>query len=622
MKNRILILTGILLTVLSLTMCSKHGSKDFNDDEAMKLEVVVLLGCDTVQSPVARQIINFLDFSLIEIYDPDNQDVLTYHYMDSFTGESLLLMASEDNIIITEYDPITGRKGDEALVSSAAAGFDRLVLSKVDWKTGSFETIASIDLPESSKAVTKADDFENEVRELLVKHLDEFSSKVSDLGSSISFLGPISEGAGMVCDLYTNLAIPKIKSFLYYDDPKKQEEIANETLKSLLTGFITDRIKIKGLTGSQYLFIGKKSYKVSGYLTETILKHIPDFGSDEHNTEYYLSYASSSVSSSMKALTSTQYSQKKPFTLTVAVSNISETSAKLSGTYKLNSSSGGHYASMGFSYSGGGTSETIVTSDQLKSVSINGLEEATTYYAMSYIQTIFETYYSTPVAFTTKGIRFETSESSISFDKKGGTAQVGITIGDESVWEVSSSPDWCSTSANGNTLTITAKKSTKERKGQIVLSCTNMYGESQTRTISVSQNSVSWNGTSWLFSGNLEYSSSFAGENLSGNAPLEYMLVEIYDCENGDVSIDYGDSENYHNEVSVDKDGNLILKQTLNGMNSGVNMNGEIKYILSRTGTDTATGTFSGKITVDLQQGLGNMTFKFNGTLNGRRIEQ
>ena len=76
MKNRILILTGILLTVLSLTMCSKHISKDFNDDEAIKMEVVVLLGCDTVQSPVARQIINFLDFSLIEIYDPDNQDVL------------------------------------------------------------------------------------------------------------------------------------------------------------------------------------------------------------------------------------------------------------------------------------------------------------------------------------------------------------------------------------------------------------------------------------------------------------------------------------------------------------------------------------------------------------------
>ena len=74
--------------------------------------------------------------------------------------------------------------------------------------------------------------------------------------------------------------------------------------------------------------------------------------------------------------------------------------------------------------------------------------------------------------------------------------------------------------------------------------------------------------------------------------------------------------EDYINEIYLDNDKNLILKQSMNGKYNGVKVNGAIVYTFKRTGESTASGVISGKMTVDA---MGGMSTKYSGHLIGTR---
>lgn len=616
--NRII---AILIAALFTTMCSKHDSLSINEDEAIKMEVSFLTGCDTIQSPTARLVINLLDFSLIEIYDPNNKDILSYHYMDSYTGQSLMIMVSTENIVITEFDPISGKKGDTALVSSIRNGLNRLDLCKVDWRKETFDIEMSVALEESSPELkTKADEFDEEIRETLVKHFSTFSEKISDLGNEISFLGPIANGATIVCDIYTYYAIPTIQASLHENEPAKQEEIINKAAISYVMDFITDRIYIKGLTIpmslSQVLFILKKTSNILPDLEWTLSKNYEEYEEGEESVQYYMFTSNKCITSSINTIVQ-ELPDDDTFTLTVSVSNITETSADVSGSYNLSVGSGGYYIDMGICYyPEGSSSKQYISSTDLKTVTINGLTEATSYEATTYIKTLATTYSSLAASFTTKGIRFNTSKSELSFDAKGGTEHIDITIGDKSTWEVTAAPKWCTTKVDKNSLTVSVKDSDKEREGEIVLTCTNMYGESENHLIGINQNQIGWDGTSWTFNGEISFTSGSGRDSYTETFPLENMQLNIIDVAQNDFRLIMEGDEDYINEIYLDNDKNLILKQSMNGKYNGVKVNGAIVYTFTRTGESTASGVISGKMTVDE---MGGMSTKYSGHLIGKR---
>lgn len=177
------------------------------------------------------------------------------------------------------------------------------------------------------------------------------------------------------------------------------------------------------------------------------------------------------------------------YRVNVNVSNISSSSATLSGSY-VEVYGGASIFKMGYRIIGPDGEEDI-DAWKLPAKQITNLKPGTTYSVYAYLSstsTASGKYTSKTITFTTLEDNITVSPESLSFDAEGGTKTVTVTATEGVKWSVTSYPGWTKVSTSDNVLTVTVGEGDEEeRSGSIVIEAQMLSGEVKNVTINISQ---------------------------------------------------------------------------------------------------------------------------------------
>ena len=302
-----------------------------------------------------------------------------------------------------------------------------------------------------------------------------------------------------------------------------------------------------------------------------------------------------------------------PFNISFSVTNVGRNFATFSGSSSFSQFGQTHAADAlvesGFAYyPQKGGAKQFITSEGLQPRSVS-LKEATAYSAAAYMHTLSgRDWYSSGVNFVTKGTRIEfTPKKSFEFGLKGGEQSTDVQVGDYATWKVESAPSWCTVRYSDKTLWVSVNEGKNPQQGEIVVSTTSPYGETDKASIPVSRAEIKgWDGTKWRFENkycwvelsivdatNSVYTADYTyegwGDCIPPN-PKEYtMTLE----DNGDLKISLHDELWVFYTIYIDA-----------------------VYTIKRTGEDTASMSYH---EVDTQEGHG-ITQELKREFSGTRI--
>lgn len=302
-----------------------------------------------------------------------------------------------------------------------------------------------------------------------------------------------------------------------------------------------------------------------------------------------------------------------PFNISFKVTNVGKNSATFSGSSTFSQFGQTHAADAliesGFAYyPQKGGEKKFVTSEGLQSKTVT-LREATAYSAAAYMHTLSgKDWYSSSVNFVTKGTRIEFSpKESFEFGLKGGEQTTDVIVGDFATWKVESAPSWCTVGYSDKNMWVTVAEGKTEEQGEIVVSTTSPYGETDRASIPVSRTEIlGWDGTKWRFEGN-----------------SAWIEISIQNAANGVYTTEYNRSG--WGDLIIPGDEEFIMTLEDNGDLKLVDhyetwafhkITSDTIYIIKRTGEDTAVMQGS---RVDVQEGYG-VTCDYKMEFTGKRI--
>jgi hypothetical protein len=291
------------------------------------------------------------------------------------------------------------------------------------------------------------------------------------------------------------------------------------------------------------------------------------------------------------------------FVIGLNLSNITENSVYLKGTidYGIN-----HImpVEMGYVYKISGGPEHIVEDMGFNGKTVTGLQKATKYTVYAYARSLSDNVPSPSVTFWTVG--FDAFPTSLEFAAEGDSKPVALIYSESDVtgWDITNKPSWCTITKDSDKMfTVTVDKTTEARTGSIIVTAHSMALGSLTQNITVSQRgSNDWDGTSWIFSGQL--TSNTQGQTSVDN--YECTLV-VNSFANKDIVFSYAQEgqsvygNGYSDNYSLEGNGNLLYTAT-GAMNmNGVSMHANSRVTFTRTGPTTATANLYLNETANMQ---------------------
>lgn len=536
------------------------------------------VGVKNADTPVPLYMIETGGNMVSEIYVPEMSDsMLLLNFMGQNSNDDMTVIVTRQNIIMMNCRPHVYGLPSSVLVASADDGFSSLNYGYMNWNTGEFNPTQRVSLGVSTRTrASKKDDMES-VRKLLYDHLTELSSNISELGDFLpkipSAINPI-----WVCRVWTHLAIPVAKRMLYEPDVKMYEKefidyIADVVEDQIISFFFEDeedqqRAGWIKKYGSRALIWAKDN--VDGYYQREKEADYSPYQSSGLQAFNQIGVNTTRVNRYIFTGSLVEASKCIP---SVDARDITENSMTLSGSFYFASeaaTSNFVCYGVGYTVNGPGMSRTFNGSLQgemgIAPYTITGLQPASTYYVTSYYKTMSDTYYSDVLKVTTRGILFEVSNNKVSFPRDGGSAVVNYTIGEQTTCKVQSSPKWVSTNLDteNNRLLITVSSSKNGHEpGEIVLVATNKFGETATRTITVSQSNSDWDGTTWDLVLNYDYkrvTTNNSGTTTNTEKRTANVRLAIHSMENQDFTLSGDvDISNCEKGIAVDNKGNLTL---------------------------------------------------------------
>ena len=223
-----------------------------------------------------------------------------------------------------------------------------------------------------------------------------------------------------------------------------------------------------------------------------------------------------------------------------------------------------------------------------------------------------------------QGVLFDLSESSLTFEAKGGSAGVYVNTNEQiTSWSVSGCPSWVRISGKSDNsfyINVEENNEGEDRSGTITVTGITTSGSMIDRTVQVTQYGDldwQWDNTSWSFSGMC--TSVMDGENITDVMNFDMYITSVND---GQISI-YGDFGAPQLSSTVDATGQLVIRanynETLNFEDGWIKIQGMLTFIFKRTGVATSECRLSGSIDLEYKEDAyyDRSTATYDGSLSG-----
>lgn len=603
--------TLICMMLFGAVSCKKDdGGQTHNPTGAdFFIDVDFLPKSETNGEAEPRLLVNFNNEAvMIELRRPSTSTPME-SVLFLFPDNKATMMCGNDTLMIcADYDMETHTPSHDVLLVTPMDD-NALLLTKcfMDWNTNTMTKHDMMVLPldGNSKNHSKRGGSDDDMRQFFFNNF--IKPLAENLDQLEGFYNVFGIPQGIVVS-YIRVMITTMSSvILFSDDP--------EAFLDAMEFAVTMETANAAQEGVLQLFPQDPSEMAS-----KILSVMGWFSSGGHGTVdegtggQELSVSVFFAQSSNMIQTSAQIGTLDPvFIVSLNVSNVAETSARLMGSYRIVSNSNMMPVEMGYIYKVSGGAQHTEYDMYFNGITLSGLHKATKYTAYAYVKSVMGDKVLSPgVTFWTLG--FEAFPSSLTFPTEGDTKNVALSYSEEDItsWEITSKPSWCAISINElGLLAVTVDASTETRSGTIVITGHSQALGNLTEKITVIQFGASnWDGTSWSFSGIIT-TNGIAGTESS---PVNNSILIVNSVFNNDISFDLAQvldpiSSGYSENYELDGNGNLIYNAT---GSLGYNANINCRVIFVRTGPSSATAEIN--MQESLPEGFGQT---FSGVLQG-----
>ncbi|MBP5637251.1 MAG: BACON domain-containing protein [Bacteroidales bacterium] len=585
----LILLCSLALLAISCSKGDKEQSQQAEDKTT--IDIAYYVGDeDTVEKYATAE---HADICPVMVMAKDGAVLIGYRYADNNVflfqdakeHERWIMSAGEKNIVFTSVEPDSDGRFPIAFLN-AEEELNTMFFGYM-WEWGEYEYVGEMSLGIEDIPTKAAYNFGDDIRQIIKKDLYD---KLSSAGGvdELEFLnwGGIPMG-DFIKDVMT---VGSIGNLVLADGAGTEfrEDVVN-TAESQFTDWATGKVQgviLNAIPCPLVRNLAKYGLKKleKAIAGDSYVEREPD--EDEIDSEIIYP-----VFSRMISIEETDVweipEERNPFSLSVSVSDIGENRATFSGKSSYNSDEYGHAydapIEQGYMYKRVRDGrETYVQSENMASVSVE-LETGTKYVVSSYVRTISGKiwYSSNHKRFYTKGARLEFSPvSDFGFGPDGGEQSITVTVSDDAIWRIKSSPSWCKVSATSNTITVSVGQSNKDREGEIVVETTSVYKETKSAKLLVSQKDFNWNNTKWKMTGWYIYG--------SGSKQKETTEAEFKNINKG-----YSEPDGSSGEVKYYVNGKGQAIMEVKSYSNSAPCWDEV-YTFTRTGPTTATCVLDG----------------------------
>ncbi len=575
----------ILAFIIAAVSCNKHSHAVVNIPQ---MEITYISSRGQLESCVPATLVSYGDWSMIEITDPDEYDNLTMLYMNGAGNMSFVVAVKDNSVTFSSYGNFLSESWPGEIMSVVKGDSDIILyVSSIDSMSGDLESVYSVSLDDLKTKADYFEDFELSVRKDMAGFFNSVGDEVGKLGDLVGLL-PGAGRVSMIPELYKDVFMPMV-SAMVYPDAENLVDVGLEQVNTASGKYLMNYISMQpGEMPEMYLKVKKYLDVYNNYFEESDYDDTYfDNCSDEQMEEISESvFRRSEWSHSMIC---TMAEEHEKFSVSVSVSDITETGFCLSGSAIANSSMA-FYSEAGFRYYSAGGAEREVLSDNLNKINVNGLEPCTKYYAYAFLYSNGMEYKSKIISFMTLG-DFKVSPTELQFYAKGGSQEVKVSYNSNTVksWDVTSKPKWCTIGKSGSSFTVSVKKSGESRRGSITVAATLTDGKEITETIAVAQDvPPAWDAGIWQGSGNGER--KYEGSNRVEEFSFSFTM-NITSPESGKYSVTINDIEM---AAYCNSDGQLVATYDLTYSPFGGIGKYREEYVFTRLTVDEAVGTFNG----------------------------
>ena len=607
--KKIIFYIYIVLTYMIFISCND----DFNGDSSHnysenKLHIDIDILTERVDSdtPYPKTIASLEDWNIIEYSNKgmEHEYLTIFHFINAKERISMVVTGYKSTVFICEYNPFTDEKSDTVVIAAKKQGMVTLALCKMNWDNNSYTVLSETILENQSRFVStmnSTNDEFDDIKALTVKTLDELSNKISQVTSLPSKFSNV----GVIATIWNKCAIPWAKYSLYEGYPEIQQQISEDyALGEFEKWFLSIIPQNKSNLYKKAKNVYNSSKKLWGNLNNNT--EITDETIDNYSLGF--SYiADESYNSQI------EYGKELvKYKVSLRAYNIEDTSAKIDAWVTCMDGQPSYISKYGINVLGqDGQSFSHEYQNFDNSITITGLSPGNRYSVTAYIYSLGKIYEST-IDFTTN-FTFELHPKELIFDAIGGTKAVALILPENGwkSWEIKSKPNWCTIEKSNTSFFIKVAESNIYRNGSIIVAVNLNNNSIIENSLKVIQNINNWDGTKWLFSGNINANYYFNGEILtSQNYPLTFEM-EIYDVETNKIKVVANNQEAAYDKIYIDKNNNLILEAVTTAEQYDV----PIKIVFTRTGINTAYGVF------DTKNKYNDILLEVNGNFNGVLVD-
>ena len=552
--------TLLCMMLFGAVSCKKEDTLDPNNADFF-IDVDFLPESETNGEAAPRLMVNFNDEAvMIELRRPSASTPME-SVLFLFPDNKATMMCGNDTLMIcTAYDMETYTPSHDVLLVTPMDD-NALLLTKgfMDWNTNTMtkgdQMVLTIDGTNKKQARKGRDDgdmrwfFYNRFIKPLTENLEQLDN----------FFTVLDIPQGVVIPIMKTLISTTAPIILFSDDP---EEFV-DAMEYSITSYAESAVQI-GLLH----FVPQD---VSD-MASRVLAAIGWFSNGGHGTVNENTEGDDFPISTFfgQGQTVTQASSQlgfldPVFIVSLNVSNVTETTARLVGSYRLGSNSNMMPVEMGYIYKVNGGSGHTEYDLYFNGITISGLQKATKYIAYAYVKTAMgERVLSPGVIFKTLG--FEAFPTSLTFPTEGDTKIVSLSYLEEDItdWDITSKPSWCIiTKDKDRMFSVKVEESSETRSGIIVVTGHSIALGTVTQNIAVTQLGINgWDGTHWLFSGTI--TTIYTNGSSTSNELNDYLVVNS--ISNNDIyhgfALTLSSMAGYNANYAIDGNGNLLYNAT------------------------------------------------------------
>lgn len=607
---------AMLLCVMlfGASSCKKDDTPDPNEADFL-ISVDFLPESETNGEVAPRLVVNFNDeAAMIEFRRPSDGTPMETVLILCPDKEATMLCGNDSVMVCAEYDMETCTPSHDVLLVTPMDD-NTLLLTKgfMDWNTNSMTTGDMMVLPidNHSKILGNKGDIDGEIRSFFfnkfVKPLAESFDQVE------SFCGVFGLQGGIAFSYIKTTTTTGLTTILYADDPEGLYDATEFSVTMWASQVAQDGIL--NFVQDKYSEVASRVLSVFGWHSDGGHGKVNDYVGGESDGFSYTSFWGQSSNAAESAGVIAIH--PPAYHVNLNVSNVTENSAYLKGSFQYTSSI--TPIEMGYIFKISGGPEHTEFDMNFQGITLSGLQKATEYTAFAYVKSAFGDRVLSPgVTFWTLG--FEVFPNSLTFPPEGDTKYVGLSYSHEDItsWDITNKPSWCNTTIDDlGLLAVTVDASTEARSGTITIKARSNALGNIIENIEVTQlGENGWDGTAWMFTGIIT-TNDFEGHTTSEEMTLTLLVNSV---SNKDIMFSWAQAlsatanNGYSDNYVLNGNGNLVYSATAGYVGDWGNnsINSQVTFV--RTGPTTATAT------LQYRETFSNYVATASGSLQGTLI--